>query len=59
MTSDVYHDGALKVGLKVVCTSLLLKIVRMAKEKRQFVKCLREDRISGLLREYKLRGQHV
>ena len=58
MTSEVYRDGGLK-GIKVVCISLFLKIARMAKEKRHFLKCLHEDRIPGLLCEYKLCGQHV
>jgi hypothetical protein len=31
----------------------------MAKEKRRFMKCRHEDRIPGLLLEYKQRGQHV
>jgi hypothetical protein len=59
VTSEAYHDGRLKIGLKVICITLLLEIARMAKEKRHFVKCLHEDRIPGLLREYKLCGQHV
>jgi hypothetical protein len=59
VTSEVYHDGGLKVSVKVVCISLLLEIARMAKEKLHFVKCLHEDSIPGLLRGYKLHGQHV
>ena len=59
VTSEVYHNGRLKVSIKVVSITLLLKIVRMVKEKRHFVKCLHEDSIPGLLRGYKLRGQHV
>lgn len=59
MTSEVYRDGGLKVGLKVVCITLLLKIAGMVKEKRHVVRCLHEDSIPGLLREYKLRVQHV